>query len=177
MGKFSEYKIALIGLPDGTQTFEYQPDKNFFEAMESTDIRDAELTVRLDVTRRHEFYDLRFYIQGEITVGCDRCLDDMILPVDTVYNVAVRYGERYNDDNDEVLEIPSSERYLDVAPLIYDTVALTIPISHSHADGECNEAMSELLASHRAKTIDTDADNDNEIDPRWSQLKKLTDNN
>lgn len=175
----SEYKIALIGLPDGTQTFEYHLDGQFFEAMESADIRDAELTVELNVTRRHEFYDLRFCINGEITVACDRCLDDMVLPVAASYNVAVRYGERYNDENDDILEIPSSDRYLNVAPLVYDTVALTIPISHNHAEGECNADMSELLWSMRAADVEEREESGDETvtDPRWNQLKKLTDNN
>ena len=81
--------------------------------------------------------------------------------------------------------------------MIYDTVALTIPIKHVHPLGKCNRAMSSLLKKHRApgniseedgemmeEIIDdientdvADSDNEATTDPRWDELKKLNDNN
>ena len=168
-----------MSLPEGTQQFEYHLDKGFFEAMESADVRDAELTVRLEVTRRGDIYDMRFYIEGNVTVGCDRCLDDLVMPVDADYSVAVKYGDAYNDEADEVIEIPAGERYFDISRLVYDTVMLSLPMTCVHPAGACNPAMSSILEDHSATIADGDDDAtaDTEIDPRWSELKKLTDNN
>ena len=191
MGKFTEYKLPLKSMPAGTHQFEYRLDKRFFENMESADIHDADLTVHLTVTYKADIYSLDFAIQGTITLICDRCLDDLIFPVDTTYHIAVKYGEDYSDDSDELLVIPESDNYLNVAYMIYDTVALTIPIKHVHPMGKCNRQMSAMLKKHRAhQSGDEDTELEDTLidemetmdsnepeaatDPRWDQLKKLS---
>ena len=191
MGKFTEFKLPLKGLGVGTHEFEYHLDKQFFVNMESADIHGADLDVHLTVVYNGSFYTLDFVIKGEVTLICDRCLDDLHFPIDATYHIVVKYGETYNDDNDEVLEIPESDNYLNVAYMIYDTVVLAIPIKHVHPMGKCNRQMSSLLKKHRARTGDEDEELENELideidnidqeeegdaaptDPRWSALSKL----
>ncbi|HRF69261.1 MAG TPA: DUF177 domain-containing protein [Muribaculum sp.] len=197
MGKFSAYKLPLKSLSVGSHEFDYHLDKKFFEDMESADIHDADLNIHVTVVAKNDLYELTIDITGEITLLCDRCLDDLQWPVDTTYHIYVKYGADYNDDSDELLEIPESDNYLNIAYMIYDTVALTIPIKHVHPLGKCNRAMSSLLKKHRApgniseedgemmeEIIDdientdvADSDNEATTDPRWDELKKLNDNN
>lgn len=190
MGKFTEFKLPLKSMPVGTQEFEYHLGKQFFVNMENPDIHDADLTVKLTVKHQSDLYDLTFVITGEVTLICDRCLDNMQLPVDTTYHISVKYGDRYNDDSDDLLEIPESDPYLNVAYMIHDTVALTIPMKHVHPLGKCNRQMSAMLKKHRSRNInDEDADLEAQLidemdyidetpksvptDPRWDGLKKL----
>ncbi len=197
MGKFSAYKLPLKSLPEGEHDFDYKLGKQFFEDMENADVRDADLDVHVKVVHKSDLYELTFNITGEITLICDRCLDDLPWPVDTSYHIFVKYGADYNDDSDELLEIPESDQTLNVAYMIHDTVALTIPIKHVHPLGKCNRAMSALLKKHRAPgsmsadadeqdlmddildDVDDDcsADDDAPADPRWNELKKLNDIN
>ena len=194
MGKFTEYKLMLKSMPKGVNEFVYKLGKQFFVNMENNDVRDANLTVDLAVNNTGDFYDLTFAVEGEVTVLCDRCLDDLVLPIETSYHVVVKYGENYNDSSDELLEIPESDNYLNVAYMIYDTVMLAIPIKHVHPMGKCNRAMSALLKKHRSGAnagedtaledqlideIDSmdSADVETPTDPRWDELKNLTDNN
>jgi len=184
MGKFSAYKVPLKSMVKGTHEFEFHPDKAFFANMENADIRDADLSARLTVVYNGEYYDLTFRITGEVVLLCDRCLDDLRQPVDTSYHVTVRYGEDYNDEADDVLEIPDSENTLNVAYMVYDTVVLAIPIKHVHPMGKCNRQMSAILRKHRARG-DEDADfgsdfadeaesmADAATDPRWDALRKI----
>lgn len=191
MGKFSAYKLPLKSLGIGTHEFEYHLDKQFFANMESSDVHDADLSVHLTVTYKGDFYDLDFHITGEVVLICDRCLDDLHFPIDATYHIVVKYGDDYNDDSDEVLEIPQSDSSLNVAYMLYDTVELAIPIKHVHPMGKCNRQMSALLKKHRATTGDEDAELENELideidsmpnssddapsDPRWDALRKLSD--
>lgn len=191
MGKFSAFKLPLKSLGTGAHNFEYHLDKQFFANMENSDIHGADLDVKLTVVYNGEFYDLDFVITGEVTLICDRCLDDLHYPIDAAYHIVVKYGEDYNDDNDEVLEIPVGDAYLNVAYMIYDTVVLAIPIKHVHPQGKCNRQMSAMLKKHRATTGDEDAELENELideidslddsapaeapaDPRWDALRKLS---
>lgn len=195
MGKFTEFKLPLKSMSAGTHQFEYRLDKRFFENMESADIHDADLTVQLTVTYKSDIYTLDFAIKGTITLICDRCLDNLIFPVDTTYHIAVKYGDDFCDDSDELLIIPQSDNYLNVAYMLYDTVALTIPIKHVHPMGKCNRQMSAMLKKHRAhrpgdedaeledtlidemEAMDSEPEADAPTDPRWDQLKKLNTQN
>jgi uncharacterized metal-binding protein YceD (DUF177 family) len=174
---------------EGTHRFDFHLEKQFFLDMESDDIRDANLDVALTVTYRNGIYALDFAVTGEITLICDRCLEEMQWPVDTTYKISVKYGETYCDGSDELLEIPESDNDLNVAYMIYDTVALTIPIKHVHPQGKCNHAMSALLRRHRTPDLansdddqdllDDDVDDiaDAPTDPRWDALKDFNENN
>lgn len=195
MGKFSAYNLPLKSLPQGLHHFDFHLEKAFFENMESADVRDADLDVSLDVDFRNDVYDLTFVVNGTVTVACDRCLDDLELPIDARYHVVVKYGDTFRDDSDEFIEIPDSESNLNIAYMIFDTVSLAIPIKHVHPLGKCNRAMSSLLKKHRATSAgDPDAELEEELldeiddtpdndatgadgqqasDPRWDALKGL----
>lgn len=192
MGKFSVFNLPLKSLGVGTHEFEYHLDKQFFANMESSDVHDADLAVKLTVKYNGDFYDLDFHISGEVVLICDRCLDDLHFPIDATYHIVVKYGDDYNDDSDEVLEIPQSDNTLNVAYMLYDTVELAIPIKHVHPLGKCNRQMSALLKKHRATADDEDSELENELideidtmpdssdddaptDPRWDALRKLSD--
>lgn len=194
MGKFSEYKLPLKSLPEGKHEFHYVLGKEFFKNMESADIRDASVAVDLTVNHRNGVYDLSFVCTGTVTVACDRCLDDLEIPIETDYHVTVKYGDTYRDDSDEFIEIPESDSYLNVAYMMYDTISLAVPIKHVHPLGKCNRAMSSLLKKHRTRLEnDEDADLEEELieemesgqlpaedpaasktDPRWDALKNLS---
>ena len=190
MGKFSAFKLPLKSLGTGTHNFEYHLDKQFFTNMENSDIHGADLDVKLTVVYNGEFSTLDFSIAGEVTLICDRCLDDLHFPIEATYHIVVKYGEDYNDDNDEVLEIPAGDAFLNVAYMIYDTVVLAIPIKHVHPLGKCNRQMSAMLKKHRATTDGEDSELEDQLieemdsmedsqpaqettDPRWDALRKL----
>ncbi len=192
MGKYTAFKLPLKSLGVGTHEFEYHLDKQFFVNMESSDIHDADLNVALTVQCNGDIYNLDFHITGEVVLICDRCLDDLRFPIDATYHIVVKYGEDYNDDNDEVLEIPETDNTLNVAYMIKDTVELAIPMKHVHPLGKCNRQMSAKLKKHRATSGDDDAELENELideidnidaqssaagnsDPRWDALRKFSD--
>ncbi len=198
MGKFTAFKLPLKSLAPGKHTFQYHLDKQFFTNMESADIHDADLGVDLTADYNGHYYLLDFKITGEAVLICDRCLDDLRFPIDTGYRITVEYGEDYNDESDDVLQIPESDNYLNVAYMIYDTVALAIPIKHVHPLGKCNRQMSAMLKKHRATIDSEDADLEESLidemdalddttpdrgftappaDPRWDALKKLSGTN
>ena len=163
MGKYTAFKLPLKSLGVGTHEFEYHLDKQFFVNMESSDIHDADLNVALTVQYNGDIYNLDFHITGEVVLICDRCLDDLRFPIDATYHIVVKYGEDYNDDNDEVLEIPETDNTLNVAYMIKDTVELAIPMKHVHPLGKCNRQMSAMLKKHRATSGDDDAELENEL--------------
>ena len=185
MGKFTEYNVSLKGLSDGVHQQTFKLGRTFFANMENEDIRDADVEVTLTIRVAGGHYDLEFVCKGEVVTLCDRCLDDLHLPIDASYSIMVDSGDGYNVDSDTLLIIPKTENSLNVAYMIYDTVALAIPVKHVHPMGKCNRQMSALLRKHRAKATGEDAALEEELidqidqiddaptDPRWDALKGL----
>ena len=87
-------------------------------------------------------------------------------------DLVVKFGEEYNDDNEEVLILPHGEHQLDVSQYIYEMIVLGVPLKKIHpgiADGTLkSDILNKLeeLSPEKNKEID-------EIDPRWEDLKKL----
>lgn len=154
MGKFTAFKVPLKSLSPGVHEFDYRLDKTFFANMESADIHDADVNAHLTLTYKADIYDLSFVLEGDVTLLCDRCLDDLHYPIATSYHIAVKYGEDYDDSSDDLLVIPESDNYLNVAYMIYDTVALGIPMKHVHPAGKCNRQMSAVLKKHSTTSSD-----------------------
>ena len=164
MGKYSAYKVQLASLPEGKFQQEFVCDTQFFKNMENEDVVNSDVKVHLDLENRNGLYDLKFTLKGMVQVPCDRCLDPIDIEVDTSYNIKVEYGDSYDDASDELLIIPSSNSYLNVAYMLYDTILLSIPMRHVHPLGKCNRAMAAALNKHKAQSdIDDEEMVDTEI--------------
>lgn len=173
-------KLKIKTLPFGTHAVECHLDEAFFNGQDQTEVRRADVDATLEVTRKSEnTYRLEISCHGTVTVACDRCLDDLDLPVEVSYSLNVeQMGTELDDSNDELLIVPSDWRELDAAPIVRDTVLLAIPMMHCHeSEEECNSAMLNVLESHRVEAVpDGEEAPESETtgtDPRWEALKKL----
>ncbi len=156
-------KLKLKTLPFGTHAVECHLDESFFNLDEQTEVRRADVDVTLQVTRKSEnTYHLEIACDGTLTIPCDRCLDDLDLPVEVDYSLNVeQMGTELDDSNDELLIVPSDWRELDAAPIVRDTVLLAIPMTHCHEnEDDCNADMLDLLDSHLAEAVPDDVDDD-----------------
>jgi uncharacterized metal-binding protein YceD (DUF177 family) len=92
-------------------------------------------------------------------------------PINTDNRLVVKFGEEYSEE-DDLVTVDENEGIIDVAWFIYEFIVLNIPIKHVHAPGKCNPAMIKMLEEHSA-TRSSDGDEEDAIDPRWSELEKL----
>ncbi|MGL4493705.1 MAG: YceD family protein [Tannerellaceae bacterium] len=192
MGKFDTYKIDLKNLEIGTHEFEYQLGNKYFTDIDGTEVQKGKVKVLLTLKRTPLMFDLSFKLDGVAYVPCDRCLDDVEIPIDTTAKLIIKFGHEYSEESDEVIVIPEEEGEINLAWFIYEFVALAIPMKHVHAPGKCNKSMSSKLKKHSARQADdeeVDGDDDgfeyeedNVVDeapqdPRWDALKDLLENN
>ena len=173
-------RLKIKTLPFGTHTVECHLDESFFNSEEQTEVRRADVDVNLEVTRKSEnTFHLEIACNGTVTTACDRCLDDLDLPVDVNYSLNVeQMGNELDDSNDELLIVPAEWRELDAASLVRDTVLLALPMTHCHENEEdCSAVMLNVLDSHRVETVpdgeETTESETTGTDPRWEALKKL----
>ena len=60
-------------------------------------------------------FEMNFQIEGVVMVPCDRCLDDMEIPIDTHNRLVVKFGKEYAEESDEVVVIPEDEGAINLA--------------------------------------------------------------
>jgi uncharacterized metal-binding protein YceD (DUF177 family) len=190
LGKFSEYIVPLRGLKDSDQRFEYKLTNDFFIKIDSPEVGKGKLDAVLNVKKIGESFELNFVIEGVAQVPCDRCLDDVSIPVTTQETIYVKFGKDFSEEDGNVVIVPFEEGEINVAWFIFEFIALSIPMKHVHPYGKCNKAMSSKLKQVSAYEKDDDEgdndmssdidfdddDNQTTTDPRWDGLKKLNNN-
>lgn len=173
-----EINLKAIELDD--IDFSYSLDDTFFTDVEAQDITGGHVEATVLVKKKAASFELHLHIKGEVTIQCDRCLDDMCQPVEADSILNVKFGPSYLDEGDELIIVPEDEGKINVAWFLYEIIALSIPIQHTHEPGKCNEEMMKILSEHTGKVLFDEngiAGKDDEMDPRWNDLKKLLNNN
>ncbi len=139
MEKSSQYVIDLRNQQTDQATYEWKLDDQFFSAVEATAVHKGTVNAMLTVRRTAGAFELRFRLKGVLTLPCDRCLEDLEQPIETEETIKAKLGDEYDDDG-ELVTVPYTEGALDVSWLMYEFIALQIPMRHVHA--WCGEAPS-----------------------------------
>jgi uncharacterized metal-binding protein YceD (DUF177 family) len=171
MYNLEQFKIDLKHFHADHEVREWDLDNGYFEAVGGPEVGGGDVHVSVSIRKTSGFFELRFAIAGNVTIPCDLCLDDMSQPIETENRLVVKMGETYSEDDDTVT-IDEEIGILDVAWLIYEFVALAIPVKHVHDTGKCNPAMIKVLEEHSSDRS-SDEESTKPIDPRWEKLKGL----
>ena len=171
MNSLELLKVDLKGMKDEETYLEFNLDDRYFESLDGAEVKKGSLHVSVSIRKATGFFELDFHTDGTIVIPCDRCLDDMDLPVETDNRLIVKLGSEYSEE-DDIIVVSENEGILDMTWFIYEFVALVIPIRHVHAPGKCNPAMTQALEELSADRS-SDEESNQPIDPRWEKLKKL----
>jgi len=171
MCSLEHFKIDLKEVTSEPKALEWTLDDGYFLALENTQVQGGALHVSGSIRKASGFYELQLHTSGTVRITCDRCLDDMDQPIEADADFTVKLGAEPDEEGD-VIVVDENEGMLDTAWLIYESVALTIPIKHVHAPGKCNPAMTKALEELSADRSG-DAESSHDTDPRWDKLKEL----
>jgi uncharacterized metal-binding protein YceD (DUF177 family) len=168
--KLVEYIIPFSGLKVGEHTFNYTVDKSFLEKFECEDIINVMLDITVKMIKNHRLLEFDFFLKGKATVECDRCLDEIDVPVDYHSQLLVKI-EDIEEVEDEIIYIKPDESEIDISRFVYENIIFSIPPKRVHPEDKngnslCNPEMLKKLEAHLVKETD-------ETDPRWNKLKNL----
>jgi len=178
MKKLAAFLIPFVGLKQGKHEFEYLIDREFFEHFEYDDFNSANVKIDLLFEKKSTIMELTFKAEGVVNVNCDLTNEPYDQPIDAELTLVVKFGDNFNDDNEELLILPHSEYQLNVAQYIYELIVLSVPLKRVHPgvlDGTLKSEVLEKLEELSPKEDQDIEENENgeEIDPRWNKLKKL----
>lgn len=113
-------------------------------------------------------------VQGRVTgtavYECGRCLEEVTYPVDLDLVLIFMSAEGWAEEDPEIRTIGYNERTLDLSESIREEVILALPRYYVHPlnGGQgCTESTGTVSAPGSASE---------DVDPRWSALRALKDN-
>ncbi|WP_299883422.1 DUF177 domain-containing protein [uncultured Lacinutrix sp.] len=175
MKPLKEFTIPFVGLKVGKHHFDYEIDNKFFEYFEYEDFNSSNLKVDVELEKKATLLELHFEVSGTVNVNCDVTNEPYNQPIENEFDLVVKFGEEFNDENIDILIIPHGEYEINIQQYVYELIVLAMPTKRIHPGVEDGTLDSEILKkleelSPKIKDIKEDQE---EIDPRWNTLKKL----
>ena len=168
----SKYKIKLNGLKDGSYINSFRIRGEFFETLNSSEIKlvDIDIDTMLKVENRR--YNLEIKSNGMVKdIPCDICTEKINIPISSKINYIIKKGIEKDLEDENVIFVDEKDKELILDSILYEMIVLAFPTKRQHQlnainDEECNKEMVNLINKYSVKE-------NNNIDPRWEALKKL----
>lgn len=171
--KQKEFNIPFSGLKQGKHHFNYQIDNTFFDSFGYDEFNDDNIALEVVLHKTSTMLELDFEATGTVNVDCDITNEPYDQPIAAVLHLVVKFGEEYNDEDDDILILPHGEHQLNVAQYIYEMVVLAVPQKRVHPGIEDGTLKSEALEKLQELQPKEKRSDKEESDPRWDELKKL----
>lgn len=166
------FVIPFRGLKEGEHQFEYIVNNTFFEVYQYEDILDADIKVHLNFIKKSTLLELSFIANGEVQVACDISNELFFQPIEGSLDLVIKFGEEYNNDNEDILIIPYGDFEIDIAQYIYEMIVLSLPVKKIHP-GIIDGTLKTDILDKLEELQPNKEQNNKSIDPRWDKLKGL----
>ncbi|MFQ3305443.1 MAG: uncharacterized metal-binding protein YceD (DUF177 family) [Polaribacter sp.] len=169
MKDLKEFNIPFVGLKEGKHLFEYKIDNTFFELYNYSEFEKSSIDVTIEFVKKSTLFELVFAASGTVHVPCDVTNEYFDLEITATLPLVVKFGQEYNDENEEILILPHEVYQFSVAQFIYEMIVLGVPNKRVHPkvlDGTMETETLEQLETKEEKTVEV-------TDPRWDKLKNL----
>ena len=176
-----DYIIPFVGLKLGVHRFEFDITDTFFDDIEYSIVHKGNVKVELLLDKKETMMVGNYLINGIVEMECNRCTDPMNVEINGEYKLVYKFGTESSDDESLIIIYPE-EFELNVSENILELIMVSLPGRVIHPEGECNEEMIEILSKYIMTSKNQVDDNevrleenedDEDIDPRWSELNKL----
>lgn len=173
MDKLRNYDISFSGLKAGKHEFKFEIDKEFFQLFDTEqEFTNPKINVDVLLDKHSTFLEFEISTSGTVELVCDILNEPFDYSLENEVKVLVKFGEEYDDSDEDVITIPIQDHAFNIAQLVYESVILAIPMKKISPNVKSEDL--ELLDKFSPKEVEEDQE---EItDPRWEALKKLKDN-
>ena len=166
--QITDYDIVFSGLKEGEHNYIFKISDTFLKNFGFNELNNVDIQVNSLFVKKNSLMELSLNGKGSYVLTCDISNEEFLYKVDSKLNYIIKFGENYNDDNDQFVIIPHSSYKFNIAKTIYEMVVLSIPQKKLHPgviDGSLNSKTVKILneLSPGAKK--------SKLDPRWNKLK------
>jgi|SRR5690625_2553314 len=177
MKELIEFTIPFVGLKIGEHRFNFEISNTFFKHFDYEEYNDAFINLEVILEKKSTLLEFNLLFDGSVNVPCDLTNELFDLQIEGVYEFVVKFGDAYNDENEDLLILPHGSHSVNIQQFIYETLVLAVPLKRIHPGVKDGTLKSDILdkleeLSPNAET-ETEETKENEIDPRWDNLKNL----
>jgi uncharacterized metal-binding protein YceD (DUF177 family) len=167
------FRINIVGLSNKAHSFQFDLDEGFFVRYGQELISGGSFHAEVVLDKHETFINATFSVTGNAQLVCDRTLDPFDFPVVVKEQLVFKYGEEEKELSDEVIIITHKTDSIDIGQLIYEFIILQVPIRKVHPRFKGGDEDADGNIIYRSSVHDDEGMEDNSVDPRWEQLKKL----
>ena len=164
----SNYDIVFSGLKEGEHKYNYKIGDTFLKNFGFNELSQVNIKVNSIFIKKNTLMELHLSGEGSYILTCDISNELFPYHVDSQLNLIIKFGEKYNDDDDQYVIIPHNSYKFNIAKSIYEMIVLSIPQKRIHPkvlDGSLNSKTLKILNKLSPGSKKT------ELDPRWNKLK------
>ncbi|MFT5617038.1 MAG: hypothetical protein ACI85I_000254 [Arenicella sp.] len=175
-----DFILNIYSIKLGEHQFQYKIGKEFIHLYDEDLAEDVSVNVKVDVRKAETMVELDFHLEGTADLVCDRSLDVYTEELESERKLILKYGEEREELSDEIVIIPHEQHEVDIALLVYEFIALAIPMKKLHPDFreefEAEEGEQILIYSSREDLDENEDEPKEPVDPRWEALKHIKKN-
>jgi len=174
MTKKKEFYIPFSGLKLGNHCFDFKIKDSFFQDYDLEELNKVDVSIAVHLEKKTNMLILKFELDGLLTLICDRCTDQFIQKINQEFDLIVRFSENINqNNNEELLILSTNEHTIWLDDYFHEFVLLSLPAKRAHSDLEnCNQEMIHKINEMSYYSSEDDKE-ENVINPRWADLKKI----
>jgi uncharacterized metal-binding protein YceD (DUF177 family) len=176
MEELKEFTIPFIGLKLGEHRFDFEITNTFFEHFGYDEFEHTNIELEVLLDKKSTLLDISLQFKGLVGVHCDISNEPYDQNISGVYHFIVKFGEEFNDENEDLLILPHGSHEVNIQQYVYESIVLAVPTRKIHpgiADGTLKSEILEKLEELSPKGSDDNASENDDTDPRWDELKKL----
>jgi uncharacterized metal-binding protein YceD (DUF177 family) len=151
-------KLPLCNLEKNKHTFHFNVDTGFFSDFQDTEIIGGSAEVYLKAEQFDHFMNVVLTFSGTVTVACDRCLENLDIPVEGEDRFSIGFGEEsYEESEDmipycDIIYVNPEDEEIDLSDYVYETICMVLPMQRVHGNDEngksrCNPDMLKYISN------------------------------
>lgn len=169
----NEYLIPFTGLKLGKHQFTFKINNDFFKSFDYEEFNDALISLEVTLDKKSTFMELTFSFGGYVNVPCDLTMEFFNLPIKSESKLVVKFGDEFNDEDEELLILPHSAHEIDISQYVYEIILLSVPTKRVHPGIKDGTLKSDVLDKLKELTPKKEKKTEENSDPTWDKLKKL----
>ena len=150
------------GLKVGRHESEFVLESPFFQELNEFNVHAGDGLLKAHLEKKETMMLLLLQLEARIKVNCDRCNEEMEMPISGTLELIYKFGEEISSD-ESLIVLPQDAHQLDVFQPCFELMVVSLPSRFVHEEEDCNQDIIKLL-----KSVEP-----NPSDPRWEILKKI----
>ena len=103
--QITDYDIVFSGLKEGEHNYIFKISDTFLKNFGFNELKKVDIKVNSIFTKKNSLMKLSLKGKGSYKLTCDISNEEFSYKVNSELNYVIKFGENYNDDNDQYLSL------------------------------------------------------------------------